>query len=73
MSNDLRQALEQLRAEIHGTTDDSLVSRLDEIIDLVDLTEGKPGHLVKIERLKLLARALEVLPSLIHLIKEFFR
>ncbi len=66
-------ALKELRAEIHGRVDDVFVDKLDEVIRLVELTGGKPDHLAKVERLQLLAKALEVLPSLIYLIERLFR
>lgn len=73
MSNDVENALTQLRAEIHGTANDNLVCRLDEIIELVVLSEGKPDHLARAERLKLLARAFDILPSVIQLIDAIYR
>ena len=69
----LLSALKELRAEIHGRVDDIFVNKLDEIIHLVELTGGKPGYLARVERLKLLAKALEALPSLLYLIERLFR
>lgn len=65
--------LKELRVEIHERVDDISVRKLDEVIHQVELIEGRPGHLAQVERLRLLARALEALPSLLLLAERFFR
>lgn len=73
MCLDVLSALKELRAEIHGRVDDIFVNKLDEIIRQVELTGEKPGYLARVERLQLLATALQALPSLLDLIDRLFR
>lgn len=73
MCSTILSILKELREEIHERVDDISVRKLDEVIHQVEMIEGRPGHLVQVERLKLLARALEALPSFLLLVERFFR
>lgn len=73
MCSNLLPVLKELRSEIHGRVDEVFVRKLDAVIDLVESSGGESGHLAQADKLKLLTKGLETLPSLLHLIDQLFR